>query len=636
MIGRIDTTPDRWRGRHQEGEAPRLALAAAFLAIAALMAVNGSSTSLAQAPSPSPKAKARIKGIEPPAPPQVPAPASGKPDLMPDLDQPPANLPPVRDMPAPPKETPRPQRDDRVIPAEADDKNPLPPATSPPSGAPAASGGPGLGSDSFALPPDRMSLGKQRVQLTVDVQASPIINIGKETTVKLVVNNESNVDASGVSLVYQLPDSLKLNSSTPEATPIPGDKPLFHWAKPMLAAGGEWVIVLKVVATSTKPAEHAATVTAKTGSRANTTIQEPKLKVEATSSPGRVLKGEQVNFQIAVHNPGTGPARNVIVQAKLSSGLRLGNDDIVEQTISEIAPGQRIELEPLWADTIAGGQQTCTVDVRSPDVNPVVEDQRITRKVEVTKPELTVKLEGQNFRYTGQTNEYKLIVTNPGTAPAKKVKVIANLPQQGGKLIALPPGAKFDVPTRKLLWTIPQLEPGQTVDMTFVYGTSTPGLYRATAEATSGELRSSDTMTTDVSGIAVLDLQVTQTARVIDVGKTNYYDITIKNAGTKEATRLQLSGKLTNMKVLKHFNVEKGDFQFNKETGDFVFPEIDRLAVGQTITLSLEVQADKSGPAGCHVFLAHAEMGADEAKVEDVISTTVTGNTRPRTASAKP
>ena len=103
-------------------------------------------------------------------------------------------------------------------------------------------------------------------------------------------------------------------------------------------------IVLKVVATSTKACEHAATVTAKTGSRANTIVQEPKLKVEATSTPGRVLKGSPVTFQIAVHNPGTGPARNVTVQAKLSSGLRLGSDDIVEQTISEIGPGQRVEL----------------------------------------------------------------------------------------------------------------------------------------------------------------------------------------------------------------------------------------------------------------------------------------------------
>ena len=80
----------------------------------------------------------------------------------------------------------------------------LPGAINPPGGVPANPGS-GPVADPFALPPDRMGIGKQRVQLSVEVQASPIINLGKESTVRLVVKNESNVDASGVSLVYQLP-----------------------------------------------------------------------------------------------------------------------------------------------------------------------------------------------------------------------------------------------------------------------------------------------------------------------------------------------------------------------------------------------------------------------------------------------
>ncbi len=160
--------------------------------------------------------------------------------------------------------------------------------------------------------------------------------------------------------------------------------------------------------------------------------------------PGRVLKGEQVTFQISVINPGTGPARNVTVQAKLSSGLQYGGDDIVEQTIErDRRRASASTLDPLIVNTVAGGKQTCTVDVRSPDVTQVLDDQRLTRFVEVTKPDLAVKLEGQTERFTGQTNEYKLTVTNPGTAQAKKVKVVATMPPQGGKLLA--PSARREV-----------------------------------------------------------------------------------------------------------------------------------------------------------------------------------------------
>jgi uncharacterized repeat protein (TIGR01451 family) len=596
MIGRIDSTKDRWP---------------ALLAIAALIALAGPAAR-AQGP------RAQLKGVAP-APTEPPV-------LYP-------TGPGAGSMALPPPAEPQPKLDLRVQPAEADDKGGLPEAKLPPGGVPPGSGRhSGPADDPYTLHPDRLTAGKQRVQLSVEVRASPVINLGKEATVRLVVTNESSNDASGVSVVYQLPEGLQLLSSTPEATPVPADKALFHWKKSMLAAGGEWVIVLKVLAKEARACDHSAVVTAKTGSRAHTTVQEPKLKVEVNASPGRLLKGNQVTFTIAVRNPGTGPARNVIVQAKLSSGLRQGNDDVLEQPIAEIKPGEMKELDPLIVDSVAGGQQTCTVEARSPDVNTVVEDHRVTRIIDVTRPELAVKLTGPDVRFTGQTGEYKLTVTNPGTAAAKKVKVAVALPQQGGKLVALPDRASFIKESRKLLWTLDQVEPGLSVEMTFVYLTSTPGLYRATAEATSGELRSSDAMSTEVSGIAVLDLQVTQTARVIDVGKTTIYDITIKNVGSKEATRLQLSGNLTkNLKVLQHFNVEKGQFQFNLQSGQFLFPEIDRLAVGQSITLGLEVQATESGPGGCHVFLAHAEMGAEnDAKVEDVVSTTITGSGRPR------
>ena len=202
----------------------------------------------------------------------------------------------------------------------------------------------------------------------------------------------------------------------------------------MMAAGGEWSIGLKVVPKDTKPCEHVAHVRANVGTKLLAMVQEPKLLVEAVAAPSRILKGKPVDYQITVSNPGTGPARNVNVQAKLSGGLRLGDDDLVEQTIPLIKPGQRVALEALPLDTVAGGQQACDIEVRSPDVNFVAADHHIRRAVDVTEPKLEVTLTGPDFRYTGQTVEYKLAVSNPGTAPASPVVLSAALPQQGGKL----------------------------------------------------------------------------------------------------------------------------------------------------------------------------------------------------------
>ncbi len=117
----------------------------------------------------------------------------------------------------------------------------------------------------------------------------------------------------------------------------------------------------------------------------------------------------------------------------------------------------------------------------------------------VTGPGLAVKLAGPGTRQAGETNEYKLSVGNLGTAPAEKVQVAVTLPPEGGRLVALPDRASFIKESRKLLWTLDRIEPGQTVDLAFAYLTGTPGLYRATAEATSGDLRADDAMTTEVT-----------------------------------------------------------------------------------------------------------------------------------------
>ena len=635
MIGRLESNPT---GRNIS---PRGRSAARRWFVVALVVMGWAEWAGAQAPSTPaapPRPKASIERVVPTLPPaEAPAPV-GEPEAGG------LRYPDPRGADAPP-----PLRDPMVTPAAAESLeptvepmaevggDPLPGATAPPPGIGFGSGAsPGSGgadpADPFTLRPDRLATGKQKVQLSVEVRSLGVINLGKETAVRIVVTNDGSTDAYGVAVVYQLPESLEFVSS--ESPPIKDavNPRIYTWNKSMMAAGGEWSIGLLVVPKDTKPCEHVAHVRANVGTKALVMVQEPKLRVEAVAAPSRILKGKPVNYEITVSNPGTGPARNINVQAKLSGGLRLGEDDLVEQTIKLIKPGERITLEPLPLDTVAGGQQACDIEVRSADVNFVAADHHIKRAVDVTEPKLDIALTGPDFRYTGQTIEYKLSVTNPGTAPALGVVLSAAMPQQGGKLAPgpLPAGAIFVVKDRKLFWKIPQLEPGQTIDNRFVYETSAPGLYRCAAEATSGTLRASKQMNTEVSGIADLDLKVEQTDRVIDVGKTTYYDFVIRNLGTKEATKLLLSGTLINVEVKKAFyNQSLGKFESKgpdgNQTSQFVFPPILRLAAGESITVSLEVVATRGGKASASVSLGHDEMGDDEnAKIKGAITTTVT------------
>ena len=168
--------------------------------------------------------------------------------------------------------------------------------------------------------------------------------------------------------------------------------------------------------------DHAATVTFQAGSRATSRVQRPRLKVEVIQNPtdGKVLKNKTAEFRIAITNTGDGPARNVIVHAKLSPGLRhdsseRNEDNSFELPIQQINPSQREELDPLTVDAIQGGAQFCRVNATSTDVVFAKEEAEVTRNIEVVEPKLKVDLAGPDKRYTDTVAPYSLTLENFGT-----------------------------------------------------------------------------------------------------------------------------------------------------------------------------------------------------------------------------
>ena len=316
---------------------------------------------------------------------------------------------------------------------------------------------------SFVLPADRLPLGKQEVVLSVEVQAAANVIYNRDATVKIIVKNSGSIDAQGVVVRDQLPAGLAFVASQPEAQPV-GDS-LLTWHISNLPAGSDRVILLKVKPSKTDGAlDHAATVTFQAGSKATSRILRPRLKLEVVQTPpeGKVLKNKTAEFRIAVTNSGNGPARNVTVKAKLSAGLRhdtgeRNEDNSFELPIQELGPGQREDLDPLTVEAIQGGPQSCTVTALSEDVDFDKESAEAVRNIDVVEPKLKMTLAGPDKRYTDTIASYSITLDNPGTAPARNVKVLATL-GVSGRLVAVPPGAKYDTSSRRLQWTIPQID----------------------------------------------------------------------------------------------------------------------------------------------------------------------------------
>jgi len=511
---------------------------------------------------------------------------------------------------------------------EPDDKGPLPPAAARPGdGTPRPAPGE-MPKDGYAIPAERIPLGRQTIGLSVEVVAPAVMNLHQVYTIRFFVKNTGVADAVAVRVNYNLPRELQLVNAQPQEQRIAPTDPGLQWVLNTVAAGSEQVITLKVKPVEVNPVDHAALVTLMVGGRSRTVIQEPKLAVEQTVRPAKVLKGKQVEFRIAVTNPGSGPARNVLVRAKLSAGLKSEGENIVEQTIAVLQPKERIELVPLYVDTLAGGEQTCTVTAESPDVALPTDDAKVVRSVTVLRPDLGLTLTGPETRYTDTLADYRLSVENPGTAAARDVGVTVTLPANSGRLQKpLPAGARWDPKTQKLTWTIPNIEPGAKSAATIRVLMGGIGQYKVNAEARAGDLYKAERVSTSVSGMADVEMEVSERKRVLDVGETTIFDIRMKNIGTKAAKNLLVRAKISpNMKITNTAGTD-AEASIDPANDELVFPQVAGLAPGETLGLSIEVKALKEGPASCRAFLLHDDLSD---KMEDYAQTKVTGASGPR------
>ncbi len=116
---------------------------------------------------------------------------------------------------------------------------------------------------------------------------------------------------------------------------------------------------------------------------------------------------------------------------------------------------------------------------------------------------------------------------------------------------------------------------------------------------------------TEVMGMPVIELDVAETKRVLDVNGITTFQIRISNSGTKDATNLHVTAELSSN--LKAKAAGDGTSRLKGGTlpdGSIAFPRIDKLAREKEILLGIEVQAVSGEPqlATCRVKVKHDDL----------------------------
>ena len=188
-----------------------------------------------------------------------------------------------------------------------------------------------------------------------------------------------------------------------------------------------------------------------------------------TPAEGKVLKNKTAEFRIAVTNTGDGPCaeRDHPGQAQPWLAPRDRRAERGEQ-LRAADPGARAGpargARSPDRRRLQGGEQWCRVPAKSTDVDFVKEAAEVERTIEVVEPKLKMTLVGPDKRFTDTVAPYAITLENLGTRRRGTSRSWRRSGSAAG-WSPVPPGAKYDPASRRLQWTIPQIDPNEKASL---------------------------------------------------------------------------------------------------------------------------------------------------------------------------
>lgn len=447
--------------------------------------------------------------------------------------------------------------------------------------------------------------GAQSPQLTIQKTAPKEIQVGKPASFRVTVRNTGRVSASDVEVRDMVPKGTRLLGTTPQSTR--GTRGEVVWALGTIQAGEESTVEMQLMPTAEGEIGSVATVHFGADASARSIATRPQLTVQ-TTAPGKVLIGDQMMLTITVSNPGTGVATGVVLEERIPPGLQHPAGTELEYEVGDLKPGESRKLElPLVANQ--PGPATNFLTVRG-DGSLRAEDKL---DVEVLAPQLDVVMEGPKRRYLERQATYQLSVSNPGTASAKQVELVASLPA-GLKFVSANNAGYYEEASRTIRWRLEELPANETGSVELVTMPVEAGQHAIKLRGTAQKgLAVEKEQPVSVEGIAAILFQVADSADPIEVGGETTYEVHVVNQGSKAATNVQLAIDLP--PELKPTAAE-GPTRNRTEGSRVLFDGLARLAPKAETTYRLRVKSLKSGDLRTRFQLMTDDMQSPVTKEE--------------------
>lgn len=449
--------------------------------------------------------------------------------------------------------------------------------------------------------------GPQTPQLTIQKFAPQEIQVGKPAVFRIEVKNVGPVAAVGVEIRDDVPKGTRLVETNPHAAT--GARGELVWTLGKIEPGATASVEANLMPLAEGEIGSVATVSFSASASVRTKATRPQLVVEA-AAPKQVMIDGEMTLTITVSNPGTGVASGVVVEEHVPSGMQHPAGAELEYEVGELRPGQSQTLE-LKLTAVRAGAMSNVLIARADGVEQVKQE----TPVQVVAPELKLAMAGPANRYLERQATYELSVSNPGTAPAKDVRLAAQLPT-GLKFVSANNNAHYDEQTRTVHWALAELPVNETgtvqlITLPVEIGQQTV-CFRGTADRALTVKHEQPIL---IDGIAAIRFQVIDAQDPIEVGGETTYEIRVLNQGSKDATNVRLIASLS--PGLQPIAAEgPGSLRSSVQGNQIQFDPLARLSPKVDTTYRVRVRGIAAGDHRIRVQLKTDEMQSPVTKEE--------------------
>jgi hypothetical protein len=234
-------------------------------------------------------------------------------------------------------------------------------------------------------------------------------------------------------------------------------------------------------------------------------------------------------------------------------------------------------------------------------------------RIEVTAPTLELSAEMPSRRYLQRPATCVLSMVNAGTATARAVELVAQLPP-GMKFVRANHAGWYEERSHRVLWNLEELPPGETGTVEMVLMPVDLGPQKIVSAARSSDGPSDQAVhTVEVEGLAALFFEVTDSEDPIEVGGMTEYIVRIGNQGTKAAGGVRLTATL--LGDLEPVDA-KGPAAHRIENLAVVFEPLAKLAPSEEAVFRVRVRGRREGDQRMQVQLVSDDHPAPITKEE--------------------